>query len=139
MFDITDKDLIKRIINQRDDSEIIIPLYVKIYNETYPILEIDSITHYSPNSFKVGFGSANSMFMKNSFPTHLTHQYYAVTSFSEFDESSSCNIGYIVFESSFDDENNEISDQINKFVNILSEHISENAKRHREKILSEFQ
>ena len=28
MFDITNKDLIKRIINQRDDSEIIIPLLV---------------------------------------------------------------------------------------------------------------
>ena len=68
MFDINDKETIIKIIKQRSDDEYVIPLYVKIYNKTYSILELDSIKDFNQSSFKVGFGTASSMFMKNSFP-----------------------------------------------------------------------
>lgn len=140
MFDINNNELIKRIICQRSDDEVVIPLYVKIYNDTYPILEIDNITQYNPTAFKIGFGTAHSMFMKNYFPPDRVREFDVVKSFDEFDNDSNCYVRYIVFESSYmndDDNMGVISDQINNFMDILGKYISEKTEQHRKKMLED--
>lgn len=124
MFDINDKELIKRIIDKRNDDEYVIPLYVKIYNNTYSLLELDSITDYNPSSFKVGFGSSSSIFTKNSFITEYSFDFDIVNVFGIFSPSLNLNVLYNVFESTYVEECSDMHKQINYYVGLLEDRIS---------------
>lgn len=135
MFDINDKDTIIKIINQRNDEEYVIPLYVKMYNTTYPILELDSITDFNQSSFKVGFGTSSSMFMKNSFPNQYAFDFDTVSVFKEFDQTYNTEIRYVVFETSMVDQVSELHEQIDQYILMLEEYVSEHVKQIKKELI----
>lgn len=138
MFDVNDKELVKKIIDQRDDDEYVIPLYVKIYNEKFSILELDNITDISPSSFKVGFGSSSSMFIRNSFISKYAMDFEPINVFGVFDNDNGVDILYNIFESSFVTENSDMHIQINNYVHILMDYISNLVNNKRKKMLEEI-
>jgi hypothetical protein len=85
MFDVNNKDIIVKLIMTKDD-DIVIPLYVKIYNMRYSILELNDITDFDASSFKVGFGTSTSFLLKNSFPDKNIFDFDNISTFIEFDE-----------------------------------------------------
>ena len=135
MFDINDKETIIKIINQRSDNEYVIPLYVKIYNKTYSILELDSIKDFNQSSFKVGFGTASSMFMKNSFPNQYAFDFETMSVFKEFDQTYNTEIRYVVFETSMVDQISELHEQIDRYILMLEEYVGEHVQQIKKELM----
>ena len=135
MFDINDKETIIKIINQRGDDEYVIPLYVKIYNKTYSILELDSIKDFNQSSFKVGFGTASSMFMKNSFPNQYAIDFETMSVFKEFDQTYNTEIRYVVFETSMVDQVSELHEQIDRYILMLEEYVGEHVQQIKKELI----
>ena len=124
MFNIEDKDLIMKLINMRDKDEIIIPIYIRIGNNMYDLTEVDEIETCSPSIFKVGFGSSDSVFVRNKFPKNRLINFNNAKIFNHFDEDKQCAVDYFVFESSFMELNDGIlSDDINYWYNILLDYV----------------
>lgn len=97
MFD--DKNWIMDIINRRDDDMIVIPLYVQIYGKRFSILELDKINkRFDTGSFKVAYGTADALFMSNSFPVERARDFDVVTVFTEYDNEKDRRVRYMVFE-----------------------------------------
>ena len=143
MFFTEDHELIRRIIDNKDFNKILIPLYVKIFNRTYGITELDDITDFSKFSFKVGFGSKNNMtFPKsNNFPLGQLQCFYNPTLINYFDEETQLHTTYVVFESDVinEDERRDIElrliYEVNEYVSLLSNYIESHvAKLKRERI-----
>lgn len=124
MFDINDKDKIMKLINMRDEDQIIIPLYVQIYNKRYSLLELGEIkTRFTKGCFKVGFGTADALFMKNSFPTRRFNEFNIIDIFTEYDDEKDVTVRYMVFESSdIEDDGSKLIEQVNYYNNMLYEH-----------------
>lgn len=124
MFDMNDKEKIMKLINMRDEDHLIIPLYVQIYNKRYSLLELDQIkTRFTKSCFKVGFGTADALFMVNSFPTHRVNEFDIVNLFTEYDEDKDVNIRYMIFESSnVDNDDTELIEELNYYVDMLFDH-----------------
>lgn len=98
MFD--DKEWIKKLVNMRDEDQIVIPLYVQIYGKKYSLLELDTIkVRFSEGAFKIGYGTADSLFMPNSFPINRIRDFDVITVFTEYDNEKDRTIRYMVFES----------------------------------------
>jgi hypothetical protein len=136
MFDIDNRDLIMRLICERYENELVIPLYVNIYNKKYSISEINEIKDYSSSIFKVGFGSASSLFMKNSFPTKHIYEFSNVTTFTEYDDNTNTATRYYIFESSYiDNEYSELYKQINSYISILEEYIDKHVKELKKELI----
>ena len=127
-FMLEDRTWIKNLINSRDDDEIIIPLYVQIYGKKYPLLKLDEIKkRFSPSAFKVGYGTADAWFMKNSFPVHRISEFDLVDTFSEYDSENERNIRYTVFESGDVDisEENKLNEEIHMYFDLLFNNVKE--------------
>lgn len=125
---LEDRTWIKNLINSRDDDEIIIPLYVQIYGKKYPLLKLDEIKkRFSPSAFKVGYGTADAWFMKNSFPVHRISEFDLVDTFSEYDSENERNIRYTVFESGDVDisEENKLNEEIHMYFDLLFNNVKE--------------
>lgn len=124
MFDINDKDKIMKLINMRDEDQIIIPLYVQIYNKRYSLLELGEIkTRFTKGCFKVGFGTADALFMKNSFPTRRFSEFNIIDIFTEYDDEKDVTVRYMVFESSdIEDDGSKLIEQVNYYTDMLYEH-----------------
>lgn len=138
MFDMNNKELVKKIIDQRDDDEYVIPLYVKIYNEKFSILELDNITDISPSSFKVGFGSSSSIFTKNSFISKYAMDFETINVFKVFDNDNNVDVLYNIFETGFVTENSDMHIQINDYVQMLMDRISDSVSIKRKKMLEDL-
>ena len=128
MFNIDDTGYIKRLIDQIESDEFVIPLYVKIYNDTYSILELDKIDlimTYDPYVIKVGFGTRACPLIKNSFPMKHVHAYEfdIVKTFIEFDDHLNTDIRYFVFESRSVNGDSVLHDNINHYFSIISDYI----------------
>lgn len=124
MFDINNEELIMKLIEQKDDDDFVIPLYVKIYNNIYSITELDKIEEYDPSSFKIGFGSlSGAMFVKNNFPNMYTFDFNIVKTFRKFDNVYNIDVRYIIFESSYVDDIDNIHKQINRYVNMIEDYV----------------
>lgn len=121
MFDMNDKDKIMKLINMRDKDHRIIPLYVQIYNKRYSLLELDQIkTRFTRSCFKVGFGTADALFMTNSFPTNRVTEFDIVNLFTEYDEDKDVNIRYMIFESgNIDNDDTRLIEELNYYVDML--------------------
>ena len=127
-FMLEDRTWVKNLINSRDDDEIIIPLYVQIYGKKYPLLKLDEIKkRFSPSAFKVGYGTADAWFMKNSFPVHRISEFDLVDTFSEYDSENERNIRYTVFESGDVDtsEENKLNEEIHMYFDLLFNNVKE--------------
>lgn len=127
-FMLEDRTLVKNLINLRDDDEIIIPLYVQVYGKKYPILKLDEIKkRFSPSAFKVGYGTADAWFMKNSFPVNRISEFDLVDTFSEYDSENERNIRYTVFESGDVDvrEDDKLDGEIHMYFDLLFNNVKE--------------
>lgn len=125
---LEDRTWVKNLINSRDDDEIIIPLYVQIYGKKYPLLKLDEIKkRFSPSAFKVGYGTADAWFMKNSFPVHRISEFDLVDTFSEYDSENERNIRYTIFESGDVDisEENKLNGEIHMYFGLLFNNVKD--------------
>ena len=122
MFDLNERDYIKAVIDSRDEDMYVIPLYVKIYNKTYSILELDTIEEYEGRSFKVGFGSSTKLLMKNSFMDKYRYELDFIDKFEQYDYEENKAVSYIIFESSgVDYDVSDMHNQINMYITALNE------------------
>lgn len=143
MFNVEDKEMIMSIINNRKSDELVIPLYVKVGNQRYSLLEIEDIPDCSPSIFKVGFGSSNSVFNRLKFPNNQLMYFSESRLFNHYDEDKQIMIQYIMFESSeVEDDRSILNDNINKYYNILLEYVmscvSKNKKERIKKTIEEL-
>ena len=130
MFDITDKEMIMNIINQKKPDMIVIPLYVKVFNRIYGITELDNIMDFSKFSFKIGFGAMNQSYKstKSNFPMNQLQCFYDPRLYHYFDEENQFKTDYVVFESDKIDVttngiSKEIIEEINRYFDMLSDYI----------------
>lgn len=124
MFNIDDKDTIMDIINRRDRDDLVIPLYIRIGNNYYSLLEVDDIPDCSPSIFKIGFGSSNSVFNTLRFPIGKLIHFDNTKIFNHYDEDKQATIQYIVFESSdINNDNSLLEISINKYYDMLLEYV----------------
>lgn len=105
-MNLTDKEFQKTLIDSRDDSMYLIPMYVIVCNKKYSILDIDMIKpRVSETLFKVGFGTSHSIISKpNNFPTGLFYNFNVTPLFTDTNEETDISTNYFVLEESvFDD------------------------------------
>lgn len=134
-FMFEDKDYIKNLVNQRDDDQIVIPLYIQIYGKKYSLLELKDVkVRFTEGAFKVGYGTADALFMPNSFPINRIRDFDVITVFTEYDDKKDRTIRYMVFESgnidppadeyiNFDkEEDDKLSEQIRTYFEMLYNH-----------------
>ena len=130
-MNLTDKEFQKTLIDSRDDSMYLIPMYVIVCNKKYSILDIDMIKpRVSETLFKVGFGTSHSIISKpNNFPTALFYNFNVTPLFTDTNEETDIPTNYFVLEeSAFDDYDVEseenpilakIYDEINTWIQRL--------------------
>lgn len=124
MFDVNDKDsIIKLIESRRTNDEVIIPVYVRVGNKVFSLTELDDITNCSPSIFKIGFGTSDSIFVRNKFPKNRLIDFYNVKLFTIFDDDKQCAVEYITFESSDVNGESVVDEQINKWYYMILEHV----------------
>jgi hypothetical protein len=140
MFDFNDNELIVDYVNKRKEGAYVSPLYVSIYNERYPLSELDKITDYSPASMKVGFAGCRSVLEKFSFPSGRLNELNVVNTFGKFNSDNNIETQYIVFETGYMDNESDITaySQINYYVEMLNEYIDKHVKEYKKKVANEF-
>ena len=134
-----DKEWIKRMINMRNDNQIVIPLYIQIYGKKYSLLEMDKINkRFSESAFKIGYGTADGLFMNNSFPTEKANEFNIINSFSQYDNDKDVYIRYTVFESGMvEDDDNKLYEEINMWFNRLFNHVKDIVDSYFKSLISE--
>lgn len=137
---INDKDKIKKIIDMREDDEIVIPLYVQINGKRYEILEMDNINvRFNPYTFNVGFGTSDSLFIKNSFPVNRINEFKLIEGFNVQDEDTLANIRYTIFESGYIDnvkDDDVLGNNINKYFECLYDKCKEYSDNYFKELIS---
>lgn len=140
MFNINDNDLIKKIIDSKTDEQCVIPLYIKIFNNTYSLLEINDIKDFSPSIFKLGFGISSSIFNHNSYISDNIQSFQNYRIFTVYDDNNQVNVNYYVFESNYVD-NEDVSDtckQINDYIELIGNHIDNNVKIKKKELINKL-
>lgn len=114
MFDVMDKEYIISMIRNKKDNAFIIPLYVKVYNQTYTIHELNDIPMFNPSGFRVGYGAIVSMFDKFSFPQDKMFRFECIDAFNMHNEKYNVDEKFIVIESGIftDDDEFDESDPL---------------------------
>ena len=128
MFDFDNKEWIMKIVNMRDEDQIIIPLYVQIYGKKYSLLELDQIkVRFVEATFKVAYGTADALFMPNSFPVNRVRDFDIINVFTEYDNVKDRTIRYMTFESGDVDvkEDNKLDEQIHMYFEALFNRVKE--------------
>lgn len=126
-----DKDYIKNLVNQRDDDQIVIPLYIQIYGKKYSLLELKDVkVRFTEGAFKVGYCTADALFMPNSFPINRIRDFDIITVFTEYDDKKDRTIRYMVFESGNIDlpdveEKDKLSEEICSYFDMLYTHVKD--------------
>lgn len=129
MFNIEDKETIMKLIDCRSNDEVIIPIYISIGNKKYLIVDMDEIETCSPSIFKIGFGSSDSVFIRNKFPKNKLIDFSNSKVFSQYDEDKQCVIEYYVFESSdIEYDRTDLTNEINKWYHTLLDHVMEHVE-----------
>lgn len=137
MFDITNKELIMKLVSMKDD-DIVIPLYVRTDIDRYSILELDDIISYSPSSFKVGFGTVSGLFVKNGFDNRRAFDFDVINVFNHYNEETMSESKYTIFESGYitDGEiNDTLNFQINFYIDILEEYVRKHVDEVRRELI----
>lgn len=135
MFDTNDRNMIMQLINgSKDPQAYVVPLYVRVFKDRFPLTEMDQITTYSPSGMRIGFGAKISVFERKSFPQECMFQYDCITAFSNHDEENQADEKFIIIESGeiTDDELNneklapiirELNTQIAYYYNMINEYL----------------
>lgn len=127
MFD--DKEWIKKLVNMRDEDQIVIPLYVQIYGKKYSLLELDTIkVRFSEGAFKIGYGTADGLFMPNSFPINRIRDFDVITVFTEYDNEKDRTLRYMVFECGnidLPEEPDKLSEEIHGYFDMMYGHVKD--------------
>lgn len=123
MFNINDKDMIVSIIEKLNKGDMLIPVYLKVGNTAYSLLDVDDIPDCSPSIFKVGFGTSISVFTRNKFPKNELINFSSPTLFTRFDDDKQTAVEYILFESADMPDGKPIYDEINKWYDILLDYV----------------
>lgn len=124
MFNIEDKETVMSLINTRNASEVVIPIYLKVGNNRFFLTEVDAISDCSPSIFKVGFGSSDSVFIRNKFPKNRLIEFTNSQIFNHFDDDKQCATDYFVFESSgIEGIDDSLTDEINKWYDVLLDYV----------------
>lgn len=126
---LEDRNWIRTVVDMRDADAIVIPLYIQIYGKKYSILDMNSIKkRFAPSAFKIGYGTADSMFMKNSFPVNRINEFDLIDTFYEYDSENDINVRYTVFESGDvdDTESNKLNEEIHMYFDLLFNNVKEN-------------
>lgn len=125
---LENRDWIKNLVNMRDEDVVIIPLYIQIYGQKYSLLDLDEIKkRFSPSAFKIGYGTADAWFMKNSFPVNRINDFDLIDTFNEYDSENERNIRYTVFESGDVDvvEGDALTEEIHMYFDLLFNNVKE--------------
>ena len=139
MFCLDNKEMIMSIIDQKKEEDILIPVYVKVGNRVYSIIDIHNVINCSPAIFRVGFGSMDSIFMKKRFPKRRLIDFDEPRIFRKFDEESQNTIEYILFETFYSKNNEDIDEEINNWCSILFSVAMESSEKHRKELLQSLQ
>lgn len=142
MFNIEDKETIMKLIDIRNKDELVVPVYLRVGNNTYYLSEVDEITSCSPSIFKVGFGSSDSVFIRNKFPKNKLINFTNPRTFTNFNEEEQCATEYITFESSYlEYDRTDLTNEISRWFFILLDytmaHVEENKKLRIKKMMEE--
>lgn len=141
MFNLEDKDLIKRIIDQRDKGAILIPVCVKIDQFYWNILEFDKY-EITGSNIKIVFGTSNNVFIHNKFPKNTLINFDNVRIFKSFDDDTQVSTEYIIFEAS-DYDGTDITDpklisvykEINNWYDIVGPYVEDILNRNRKEVI----
>ena len=132
-FMFYDKEYVKKLVNMRDDDKIVIPLYIQIFGKKYSLLQLDAVKkRFSKNIFKVGYATADALFMNNSFPVNRIGEFDLIDTFTEYDTDMERNIRYTVFESGDVDvkEDNELDNEIHMYFDCLFNRVKSHVDEH---------
>ena len=123
MFDISDNNKIKNIIEciDSDSGSKVFPLYVRIGDDTFTLLELDNIKQYYPSLFKVGFGMLYNEYDKRSIKVSDTYLFNIIKTFDMFDIDRNIVTKYFIVETSESDINNNIVKDMNEYITMLRE------------------
>ena len=138
MFEIT-HEIIKQYASLRNVDAHVMPMYVFLYNERYPLDELDTITDYSPNSIKVGFVSVISPIEKRPCTLGSMYEVNVIESFVEHDDSTGVDTTYLLFETGIIEGNGDIYEQINYYISALDERIKTIANNNKLKLREKIQ
>jgi len=141
MFDITNdenRDKLRGLIDDRDDNCFVIPLFVLSNHKKYGLWELDQITDFSINTFRVGFGSSMGLFVKSPFPKEYMFAFDMEIHFNYFDYEENTERRYFVFESGMmsDEEANQsvMHQQMKQYIDALAEYVSKHVEEYRNTI-----
>ena len=142
MFNIEDKETIMKLIDIRNKDDLVVPVYLRVGNNTYYLSEVDEITSCSPSIFKVGFGSSDSVFIRNKFPKNKLINFTNPRTFTNFNEEEQCATEYITFESSYlEYDRTDLTNEISRWYFILLDytmtHVEENKRIRIKKMMEE--
>lgn len=124
---MSDEEFIKTLVESRDPNNFVIPLYVKVANKEYALLDMNDIQmKVSKSAFKVGFASKYSITeINDSFPTKLLYNFNIMNHFIVTDPETKFNTEYIILEESYFDEMsddsllNKIYEEMNRWIDLL--------------------
>ena len=120
MFDFDNTEFIMKVTNMREAGMIVMPLYVKVYNDTFSMLDIDTMTVYNPAGFKVGFSACVGMGIHDPFPTNVLLDYDIINVINDIDPDTGVSCKYMVLESDGNvDMDSILGKQISMYVNAL--------------------
>lgn len=139
MFNMEDHEFIMKVIQSRDHNAFIMPLYVRVYNTTYSMMELDSMTEYNPASFKVGFGTSYGLTDEHiNFPKKVMIDLDVINMFHDVDPDTGDTTHYCIFEIS----NNEVitgdlllGKEIKMYVDALNHKCSDIVKRYKASLM----
>lgn len=150
MFIKDDQDAIVRMINAKRNDAYLVPVYIRSYNDTFLLDELDQVVNLDQSGMHVGFGIKFSMFEKKQFPIELFEHFPCVTAFTRHDESINTDVKYFIFEtgdpekdsSDIKDKYQELYMQLTYYFNMLKDHLvqqhEENRKRKVAELMEEY-
>ena len=126
---LTDHEFLAGLINEhRSENQYVIPIYVKIFDEKFPILDLDQIkSKIAKSSFKVGFGTCSSVLTKsNNFPTEKLYNFNVEETFVMPAYEYDIDYNFFIIEESYTDISNmepglvySIYEEMNKWIDLL--------------------
>lgn len=143
MFDVNDREYIVDMIRKKKPDAFVIPLYVKVYNQTYTMHELNTIPNFNPSGFRVGFGAVVSMFDRYSLPQDKMFRFECIDAFNVHNEKYNADEKFIVIEIGIFtdddqfDENDPVYEQLGYYYNLLREYLNHINKEKRRRMIEE--
>lgn len=142
MFDLTNKESLRKAIDSRDLNCHIIPLYVHINNKMYGMWELHKIESFSINTLKVGFGSSIGLDVPKPMLGKYKFEFDIKLIDNFYNYDNNMNYQYYVFETGFltDEEikQSEMHEQIEEYIEAIAEYVEYFSNEYRKRIREEM-